>query len=116
MAIFNEKIKFLCSGCGECCRRIGNLSKEDKKRLDFPYDQKSDGSCEKLDENGKCTVYDSRPSICNVEKTFDKYHKPKGRKRVDVYIEENKICNQMIKQAKLDEKYLLSLDYYLKFH
>jgi Fe-S-cluster containining protein len=115
MAIFLSKIKFQCSGCGECCKRIGNLSKEYKKRLDFPYDHKTDGSCEKLGEDNKCMVYDSRPSICSVEKTFDKYHKPKGRKRVDVYMEENKLCNQMIKQSRLDEKYLIDLQEYLKY-
>ena len=111
-----SKVRFQCSGCGECCKRVGNLSEDDKKRLDFPYNAKEDGSCEKLGEDNKCMVYDNRPSICSVEKTYEKYHKPKGRKRIDVFIEENKICNQMIKQAKLDEKYLLSLDYKLKFN
>ncbi len=116
MAIFMSQIKFQCSSCSECCRRIGKLTKEQRVKLDFPYEPKADGSCEKLTDDGKCSVYDNRPSICSVERTFEKFHAPKGRTKKDVYLQENKICNSMIKQAKLDEKYLIDLEYYTKFH
>lgn len=111
-----QEIKFQCSGCSECCKRIGNLTKKQRKKLDFPYKAKKDGSCEKLTEDGKCSVYENRPSICSVEKTYEKFHAPHGRTKKEVYLQENKICNDLIKQANLDKKYLLDLDYYLKFH
>ncbi len=111
-----EEIKFPCSGCGMCCRKIGSLSMEDKIKLEFPYEAKEDGSCEKLDENGKCSIYESRPSICSVERTYEKFHKNNGRTKKEVFLSESIICNSMIKQAKLDEKYLIDLTYYLKFH
>lgn len=112
----SEEIKFQCSGCSQCCRNIGTLTEEDKIRLEFPFNAKEDGSCEKLDENGRCLIYEDRPSICSVERTYEKFWKHKGRTKADVFIEENKICNQMIRQNRLDEKYLIDLSYYLQFH
>ncbi len=110
-----QEIKFLCSGCGSCCRSIGSLTQEDKIKLEFPYNSKEDGSCEKLGEDGKCTIYDTRPDICSVEKTYNKFHLPKGRKKVDIYISENKICNELILKSGMDEKYLIDLQEYLKY-
>jgi len=37
-----------------------------KPTQDFPYGVREDGSCEKL-ENNRCTVYDNRPLLCNVD-------------------------------------------------
>ncbi len=110
-----QTLKFMCSGCGECCKRIGKLTKEQRIKLDFPYEPKVDGSCEKLGEDGKCTIYETRPLICNVERTYEKYHAPKGRSKKEVFMAENKICNELIKQNRLDEKYLIDLSGYLDY-
>lgn len=59
-------MKFPCTGCGCCCKRVGlvkNFLTEDQ----FPYNPKDDGSCEMLIDN-KCSVYDNRPEICDVYK------------------------------------------------
>jgi Fe-S-cluster containining protein len=74
-------MSFKCSGCGICCTKVGealkNKDKQDKPsqiELDnFPYSVKEDGSCEMLVE-GKCKVYETRPTICNVEKMYDKHY------------------------------------------
>ena len=69
-------MKFGCTSCGLCCKMIGkvienaNAENTDKIRLaalkSFPYDVREDGSCSKL-VNNKCTVYDKRPMVCNVD-------------------------------------------------
>ena len=33
----------------------------------FPYKTLEDGSCEKLTEDGLCSVYEDRPVMCNVK-------------------------------------------------
>lgn len=111
----DEEIKFQCSSCGLCCKSVGKLTKAQKMNLDFPYDSKEDGSCEKLDENGQCSIYETRPDICSVERTYEKFHKSKGRTKKDVFLSENKICNTLIEKAGLDKKYLIDLTLYDKY-
>jgi Fe-S-cluster containining protein len=36
----------------------------------FPYKWDVTGKCEKLGENGKCTVYSLRPFICNIKRIY----------------------------------------------
>jgi len=56
------EIKFNCTGCGCCCSRVGKAM-DNMKRLGFPYNAKEDGSCEMLDENKQCKVYENRPDV-----------------------------------------------------
>lgn len=42
--------KFKCDACGLCCKAI---------------------NCEHLTEDNKCAIYETRPMICNVEKTYE---------------------------------------------
>jgi hypothetical protein len=42
---------------------------------EFPYEMKSDGSCEKL-VNNICSVYDDRPTMCNIETAHEKVDMP----------------------------------------
>lgn len=99
-------MKFNCSGCGACCKRMG-LIKDRFKELNFPYDVNEKGWCTMLDENNKCKVYNNRPEICNIENMFHKLYKPLGITQKQAYLENTKICNHWIKEDKLDEKYLL---------
>lgn len=101
--------KFPCTGCGACCRRIQNLKEYSDKlaieksmpEISFPYENK-DGVCEKLIDN-KCSIYEDRPLICNIEKMdkilkMDKFHEMNAN-----------ICNLFIKQDGLDESFLINL-------
>lgn len=99
-------MKFNCSSCGACCKRIG-LLKDKFKELNFPYDVNEKGWCTMLDENNKCKVYENRPVICSVEKTFDMYIEKMGMTRMQAYLSQAKSCNQFIKEDKLHEKYLI---------
>ena len=68
----------------------------------FPYAVDKNGVCEKFLDN-KCSVYENRPLLCNVEKLavlkgFDKNH----------WYRINAIaCNFLIRQAGLDDSYLI---------
>jgi Fe-S-cluster containining protein len=68
---------FECTQCGLCCKNLKRtLSQEPPMKWmaeiikAFPYETKEDGSCEKLVGN-KCSVYEDRPMLCNIEKTAD---------------------------------------------
>ena len=67
--------EFHCTSCGLCCKNIGGILNVPpamaflaQAKRDFPYQARADGSCEKLDENNRCTVYDNRPLLCNINR------------------------------------------------
>lgn len=68
-------MSYPCSGCGCCCKKA-DIAIERYKILEpdyvFPYKIKS-GVCSKLKDN-KCSVYDERPILCNVDKLAEKYN------------------------------------------
>jgi hypothetical protein len=40
----------------------------EKATREFPYKARADGVCEKLGEDNRCTVYDNRPLLCNIDR------------------------------------------------
>ena len=60
-------MKFLCSECGACCKRTIAL-----KILKLPCDEY--GTCVFL-KNNKCSIYNSRPDVCNVDKVYKRKKK-----------------------------------------
>jgi Fe-S-cluster containining protein len=101
---------FPCSSCGECCKRLravlitsynNTIIQELVNR--FPYKAKPDGSCEMLNTQNQCSVYTHRPLICNIKVVAMLLKKSEQ----DHYKLNAKACNEMIKQANLDEKYLI---------
>ena len=103
-----RKLKFQCTECGACCRRAGKLGMPTKE----------DGSCIYLNDKNRCDIYEIRPAICSVDKTFDVLKKqtilPADLTLKEFYIINNKECNKMIKKDKLNKKYLIDLDEYDK--
>lgn len=63
--------KFPCNGCGSCCKRIDIKNIEDAGET-FPY-QVVNGRCEKLSDDNKCTVYENRPDVCNIDFMITKF-------------------------------------------
>ena len=56
---------FHCDCCGLCCRHITGI-----KMLEAFDD--GTGTCIYLDrENDLCTIYDSRPVVCNVDAMYE---------------------------------------------
>ena len=78
---------------------------------DFPYKTDESGACEKLDKDGKCTVYENRPLVCNVEKMFETFHKHNTTRKKH-YFEQATVCNSMIKKSNLPDKFLVNKDQY----
>ena len=67
-------LHFKCDMCGLCCQRVG-LSDV------YKHFDRGDGVCRYYDdETHKCSIYASRPIICNVEAFYEKYMKTKMKK------------------------------------
>lgn len=103
-----------CTGCGECCRRVQAIldMSHDHPVIEelvrrFPYKAKKDGSCEMFTEEGRCSVYETRPLICNI-KMGAKLLKMDEK---DWYRLNRDGCNSMIKEAGLGDEYLVTLDF-----
>jgi|APSaa5957512622_1039677.scaffolds.fasta_scaffold190477_2 Fe-S-cluster containining protein len=87
MHTFND---FKCTKCGECCRMVVKLSKEDIQRInkiyqkDFTrYDKEiksnvlkhNNGKCVFLKKQGDeyvCSIYEHRPEVCKQYPFIDK--------------------------------------------
>jgi len=75
------KNKFICNKCGLCCRNIDLV----EVLNDF---HNGNGICRYLNmETNLCNIYDNRPDICNVEKSYELFFAE--RYSEDEYIEMN---------------------------
>jgi len=99
---------FPCSGCGACCRRInkavGNLGIENIEKdneLYFPYKWDDTGRCEMLTDDNRCSVYENRPLICNIDKLLSLIDIPKEQ----FYAMNIAACNTMMDEDNLPLKY-----------
>lgn len=101
---------FICSGCGSCCKRIG-LVKDKFKQVNFPYQVNEKGWCEMLGEDNKCKVYNNRPDICRMEKTFYNFFS-KQMSQAEYYTMNTKLCNKWMKEDKAEERFLLKENVY----
>jgi hypothetical protein len=104
--------EFPCTQCSLCCRKISevlsspaaSISPLVKRVIDaFPYKADETGSCEML-VDGKCSVYENRPDICNVDTMADLHGVP----REVWYRFSASGCNALIKEAGLDESFLIT--------
>ena len=111
MGAGEKELKFNCSGCGACCKRVGKAISY-LKELNFPYKAKKDGSCEMLDEDNKCKVYDNRPEVCSIDRMYEKVYKEEFKSKKEFYLHEAKQCNIFVSNDKLDKKYLIDLKPY----
>lgn len=92
---------FPCTGCGQCCRRISGLV----GKPSFPYKAKDDGSCEMLTADNKCSIYDTRPEVCRVDKMIEKAGMDKER----AYKMTAELCNLWIDEAGLPESFKVKI-------
>jgi Fe-S-cluster containining protein len=100
--------KFPCSSCGVCCHRIdkavnmiGISSKEPDSEFYFPFSWDETGKCEMLTKDNKCSVYDNRPTICNIDRLQKMIDIPKD----EFYKMNINACNTMMDEAKIDKKF-----------
>ena len=59
---------FECIKCGICCKKINNIPELNK------YDD-GNGRCIHLSVDNLCSIYSSRPEICNVDVMYEKQYK-----------------------------------------
>ena len=96
-------MEFNCSQCGACCKQAGLIG----------LPTKEDGSCKFLSEDNKCSIYDTRPDICNIKKMYEK----RKKKGMDINYKEyckisSEVCNDLIEKSGVDKKYRLNPDEY----
>ena len=96
-------MKFLCSQCGACCRKAGELG---GAKYGLPI--KEDGSCGHL-KNNLCSIYEERPDVCNSNKLPGK--KPSQSKK-EYFIENTLGCHKLIDAEGLDSKYKIDIKEY----
>lgn len=99
---------FPCSKCGACCRRMGTIGL---------MPSKEDGSCIHLQDDNRCAIYATRPTICNVHDMFDVRDKQfklrkKGYTREDYYAVGSQWCNKMMDEDKMPEHYRIDMKVY----
>ena len=100
-------MKFLCSGCGACCRRIGEINKAQLSFGKLP--DRGDGVCANLNKDNSCSVYENRPLICRVKDLG------KAQGYTDLkqwYILNTKSCHSLIDEDGLDSKYKVDIKEY----
>ena len=101
---------FPCTSCGLCCKvnLVFLLNNKDKFPefyqfiiSKFPYKVLEDGSCEMLDSDNQCSVYNDRPLLCNAKLLSISMHIPYE------VIAQN--CNDLIDKYGLDESFKVDL-------
>lgn len=83
--------QFPCNQCGLCCKLVG-LVIDQLKENGFPYNQNKKGECEKLVDD-KCSVYETRPSVCRI----DEMQLSSGKSKSEYYKDSINVCNQLKK-------------------
>lgn len=107
-------MKFPCTQCAACCRTMGNMIKSRESHPDqikqlideFPY-KTVDGVCEKLEGND-CTVYENRPTICNIKQVHKLVYSQEINKR-DFFRMNSVICNGLQERLQIAEDFRIKL-------
>jgi len=112
-------MKFNCTGCGVCCKRLKKIldfyknikpgSHQEHLRvmaMEFPYKTNRRGACVKL-KNNRCSIYDSRPLLCNIKGIFEKYPQV-AKTEEDWYILNMMACNSMMREEGIPPIFYLN--------
>jgi Fe-S-cluster containining protein len=61
--------EFPCTKCGACCKLV-----PDSALQFFQLPRAKNGGCGHLNDDNSCAIYDTRPDICNVQKSWKQIH------------------------------------------
>lgn len=62
-----KNLKFPCTSCGLCCKKIGITP-------EFFKLNRGDGICRYFnDDTNLCSIYENRPIVCRIEDYYRKY-------------------------------------------
>lgn len=74
---------------------------------------RGDGACIYLGQDNLCTIYETRPTLCNVEAMFSIRKKIEPNLTLkEHYIRNNELCNKWIEEDGLDPSYLIDIKQY----
>jgi len=117
-------MRFNCTGCGECCRKLGAIKEfvnnGNEKNIpdymvvgvkEFPYGHNEQGVCEMLDEDNKCLVYQDRPMLCNLKRIWEEWITDQTEE--EWYSHNMEICNFLMRMAGTDERFHIKKAYLL---
>lgn len=112
---------FPCTSCGLCCKGVGRAVNAAKDLLsqgktdpyifevaNFPHPFNSDGTCLHLKPDNSCAIYESRPDICNVATTWNKYHKDYISKE-NYFLSAAMLCNSMMVEAAIPDNFFIQI-------
>ena len=114
MTVDKKPIGFECTGCAGCCTNK-NISQFNLEH--WGLKKGKNGSCEFLEEDNKCSIYDDRPLICKIEEMFDRkdeIRQPEPlmyaflssfKSKKEYFKFADRCCNSLIDSLGLDEKY-----------
>ena len=89
-------MKFECDCCGLCCMNL------QKSEIYADLDR-GDGVCRFLDlKTHLCSIYDSRPDKCNIDKMYDLYFKDQ-MSREEFYELNYKSCREFKEVANVSD-------------
>ena len=89
-------LSFPCTMCAGCCRRLHLADQEILKLSGLTH---KDGVCDNLD-GVTCTIYETRPLICNIERTHELF--PETTK-AEYFRRNAEICNTFMKEDAFDD-------------
>ena len=89
--MFEGLVMFSCDKCGLCCRNIDKIP-------ELKAFHNGDGICKFL-INNKCSIYNRRPLICNVDRVYEKFFRTSYT--LEGFYKLNYQVCMMLKQHKL---------------
>ena len=104
----SKPVKFECSKCGACCKIAGKTGL---------MPDRGDGACIHLTQDNLCSIYETRPDLCNMEKMWQKRRfeldlDARGVTKKAYFKVNSEVCNQMMEQQGMDKKFLINLKVY----
>ncbi|CAG7632908.1 hypothetical protein PAESOLCIP111_03427 [Paenibacillus solanacearum] len=92
--------QFPCNSCGLCCKMV--VLVPELSDLD-----RGDGSCKHL-VNDRCSIYETRPLICNVDGMYESVYW-RQMSREQFYVLNLTACKQLQMKAGFPEEYQVKL-------
>ena len=100
-------MKFLCSKCGACCRKV-----DIQIGIEHGLPINKDGHCGYL-KNNLCSIYETRPPICSSIILGEHFKKVDPEFNVkQYYINTTKHCHKLIDEEGLNDIYKIDIEDY----
>lgn len=107
---------FPCTGCALCCKNVRKIHADAlsypkssiiyRAAAAFPYSWDETGSCVML-ENNLCSIYASRPLLCNVKEISKQIAAELNSDLGTVYALTAAACNELITTYGLDPRFMI---------